>query len=53
LYCGPITFQLRDHLGLTSALTLMTRTHKTAAAVFLDGPAHADDPNALDYRGPR
>jgi hypothetical protein len=52
LYCGPITFQIRDQLGLTSALTLLTRTHATAVAVFLDGPQHAADPTAEDYIGP-
>jgi hypothetical protein len=53
LYCGPITFQIRDQLGLRSTLELLTRTHQTAAAVFLDGPEHAADPTDEDYRGPR
>jgi hypothetical protein len=48
VYCGPITFQIRDQLGLTSTLTLLSRTHKTAAAVFLDGPQYAEDPTAGD-----
>ena len=52
VYCGPITFQIRDQLGLTSTLALLSRTHKTAVAVFLDGPAHAADPTADDYPGP-
>jgi hypothetical protein len=52
VYCGPITFQIRDHLGLTSTLALLSRTHKTAVAVFLDGPQHAEDPTASDYPGP-
>jgi hypothetical protein len=52
LYCGPITFQIRDQLGLKSTLALLERTHLTAVAVFLDGPAHADDPTADDYPGP-
>ena len=50
LYCGPITFQIRDQLGLKSTLGLLTRTHHTATAVFLDGPEHTDDPTAHDYR---
>ena len=33
LYCGPITFQIRDQLDLPSALALLTRIHKTAVAV--------------------
>jgi membrane protein DedA with SNARE-associated domain len=35
LYCGPITFQIRDQLGLRSALALLTRIHKTAVAVCI------------------
>lgn len=53
LYCGPITFQLRDQLGLKSTLALLSRTHKTAVAVFLDGPQHTDDPTRDDYRWPQ
>ena len=52
VYCGPITFQIRDQLGLTSTLALLSRTHKTAVAVFLDGPQHAEDPTAGHYPGP-
>src|SRR5258705_3916555 len=48
LYCGPITFQIRDRVGLNSMLELMTRTHRTAVAVFLDGPQHTAAP-AADY----
>jgi hypothetical protein len=53
LYCGPITFQIRDKLGLKSTLALLSRTHKTALAVFLDGPQHTGDPTAHDYRPPQ
>ena len=53
LHCGPITFQIRDQRGLKSTLELLTRTHKTAVAVFLDGPQHADDPTSDDYRWPQ
>ena len=52
VYCGPITFQLRDQLGLKTTLALLSRTHTTAVAVFLDGPAHATDPTDQDYPGP-
>ncbi|MDG4667932.1 hypothetical protein [Mycobacterium sp. 236(2023)] len=50
LHCGPLTFQIRDHIALTSTLLLLTRTHKTATAVFLDGPRHRTDPTRDDYR---
>ena len=50
LHCGPITFQIRDQAGLQSILELLTRTHRTAVAVFLDGPEHAADPTDLDYQ---
>jgi hypothetical protein len=52
VYCGPITFQIRDQRGLASTLALLSRSHKTAVAVFLDGPQHAADPTADDYPGP-
>jgi hypothetical protein len=50
LHCGPITFQIRDQLGLKSSMELLSRAHKTAVAVFLDGPHHSDDPTRDDYR---
>jgi hypothetical protein len=50
LYCGPLTFQIRDQIGLKSTLDLLIRTHQTAIAVFLDGPDHAADPTREDYR---
>lgn len=53
LHCGPITFQLRDQLGLTSTLALLVRMHKTAVAVFVDGAEHQDDPTGDDYRAPQ
>jgi hypothetical protein len=53
LYCGPITFQIRDQLGLKSTLALLTRMHQTAVAVFLDGPEHAADPADDDYAWPQ
>ena len=53
LYCGPITFQIRDQLGLKSTLALLSRMHQTAVAVFLDGPEHAADPTDGDYVWPQ
>jgi hypothetical protein len=53
LHCGPITFQLRDQVGLKSSLELLSRAHKTSVAVFLDGPQHSDDPTRDDYRWPQ
>jgi hypothetical protein len=53
LYCGPITFQIRDQVGLKSTLALLTRMHRTAVAVFLDGPQHAADPTDDDYAWPQ
>jgi hypothetical protein len=50
LYCGPLTFQIRDQLGLKSTLELLTRAHQTAVAIFLDGPNYAADPTSDDYR---
>jgi hypothetical protein len=53
LHTGPITWQIRDQVGLRSATALLKHVHKTAVAVFLDGPAHADDPTVDHYRGPK
>jgi hypothetical protein len=39
-----------DQLGLKSTPALLARTHKTAAAVFLDGQ-HAEDLTTDDYPG--
>lgn len=50
VYCGPITFQIRDQLALKSTLALLSRTHHTAVAIFLDGNDYADDPTSDDYR---
>lgn len=53
LYCGPITFQIRDQRGLKSTLALLTHAHRTAAAIFLDGAEFGADPTSDDYREPR
>lgn len=53
LHCGPITFQVRDQLGLKSALSLLERTHKTAVAVFPGGSKYRANPAAEDYEPPR
>jgi hypothetical protein len=49
LHTGPITWQIRDQIGLTSTLDLLTRAHRTAIAVCLDGHRHAADPTSADY----
>ncbi|HZA08443.1 hypothetical protein [Mycobacterium sp.] len=49
LHTGPITWQIRDHKGLHSALELLTRAHRTAIAVCTDGEQFSADPTADDY----
>jgi hypothetical protein len=49
LYTGPITWQIRDQAGLLSTLELLTRVHRTATAVFLDGDEYRADPTSPDY----
>ena len=53
LHTGPITWQIRDQVGLRSAVALLKHVHTTAVAVFLDGPEHAEDPTADHYPGPQ
>jgi hypothetical protein len=53
LHTGAITWQIRDQAGLQSATELLAHVHTTAVAVFLDGPAHAQDPTIDHYPGPR
>jgi hypothetical protein len=53
LHTGPITWQIRDQIGLRTATALLKHVHKTAVAVFLDGPAHAEDPTDDHYPGPK
>ena len=50
LHMGPITWQIRDLAGLHSATDLLHRAHTTAVAIFLDGPAYAEDPAADDHQ---
>ena len=52
IHCGPVTFQIRDQLGLKSAIELLSRAHKTAVAAFPDGDQHADDFTAEDHPSP-
>ncbi|MBV9088319.1 MAG: hypothetical protein JO044_00200 [Mycobacteriaceae bacterium] len=52
LHMGPLTYQIRDQIGLLSALDLLTRAHRTAIAVCLDGDQHSADPTSDDYRWP-
>jgi hypothetical protein len=53
LHTGPITWQIQDQVGLRSATALLKHVHKTAVAVFLDGPAHAEDPSIEHSPAPR
>lgn len=50
LHTGPITWQIRDHVGLRSTLQLLTHVHKTAIAVCLDGEQYSADPTGDDYQ---
>ncbi|HME49168.1 hypothetical protein [Mycobacterium sp.] len=52
LHMGPITWQIRDLVGLRSATDLLHRAYITAVAVFLDGTDYADDPTADDHQLP-
>jgi hypothetical protein len=49
LHTGPITWQIRDQVGLRSAIALLTHVHRTAIAVCLDGERYSDDPTGDDY----
>jgi hypothetical protein len=49
LHTGPITWQIRDQVGLRSALQLLTHVHRTAIAVCLDGEQYRADPTGDDY----
>jgi hypothetical protein len=49
LYTGPVTWQIRDQAGLLSTIALLTRAHRTATAVFLDGAQHSTDPTLPDW----
>jgi hypothetical protein len=49
LYTGPVTWQLRDQVGLVSTIELLTRVHRTAKAVFLDGDKYSADPTSPGY----
>jgi hypothetical protein len=50
LHTGPITWQIRDRIGLRSTLELLTRAHKTAAAVCLDGEQYSADPTVGEHQ---
>ncbi len=49
LYTGPITWQIRDQVGLLTTLELLSRIHQTAAAVFPDGEDYRADPTDPDH----
>jgi hypothetical protein len=46
---GPITWQIRDHAGLTSVTEILHRAYTSAIAVFPDGAQHQDDPITGDH----
>lgn len=46
LYTESITWQIRDIIGLRSTIDNLRHIHRTAAAVFLDGHDHHEDPSA-------
>lgn len=53
LHMGPITWQIRDTVGLCSATAVLHRAYKTAVAVFLDGPDYAGhDPTVDEHQVP-
>ena len=43
LHVGPVTWQIRDHAGLTSVTDILHRAYTSAIAVFPYGPQHLDD----------
>jgi hypothetical protein len=53
VHLGPVTFQILDQDGAVSAVDLLTKAHRTAAQVFLDGPDFAADPRDRDYTPPQ
>jgi hypothetical protein len=48
LHTGPLTWQIRDRIGLRSTIELLTRAHKTAVTVCLDGEQYSADPTIDD-----
>jgi hypothetical protein len=50
LYTGPLTWQIRDQVGLLSTVELLTDVHRTAIAVFADGERYSADPTRPDYQ---
>ena len=52
LYTGPLTWRIRDHAGLHSAIELLAKAHKTAIAVCPDGDRYSADPTTDDYKWP-
>lgn len=49
LFTGPITWQIRDKVGLLSMIKLLRAVHKTAIAVFDDGELYNADPTQPNY----
>jgi hypothetical protein len=45
---GPLTYQIRDQVGLLTSLELLARVHRTAVAVCPDGEQYSADPTGED-----
>ncbi|MFF0818359.1 hypothetical protein ACFYVR_24915 [Rhodococcus sp. NPDC003318] len=44
VHMGPITWRITDHVGYEDLLAHMKNAHKTAVAIFPDGPKFRKDP---------
>jgi len=51
LYTGPITWRIRDQIGLLTTIETLTTVHHTAIAVFLDADRYGADPTDTGYPG--
>ena len=49
LHTGSVTWQIRDHAGLTSVTEILHRAYTSAIAVFPDGAQHHDDPMSSNH----
>ncbi len=52
LNMGPMTWQIIDQQGYSSAMAILRQTHRTAVEVCLDGRWHQQDPTKDNYRAP-
>lgn len=46
VHMGPVTWRIIDRVGYMTMIEELRTVHRTAIAVFLDGPEHASDPTA-------